>query len=292
MKRNIFLTLTIALVAIIFASCGAGAPKAKSVKLNNELDSINYMYGLFNGNRIKAMFEADSDFDAKKINEYVEGVVKGLNAKTSDDNKEVVQLGGNIGAWIKQQETNGFLGDSTLKLNYSLFRQGFVNSSKNDKMMMGVEEAEAYINRVMEARQEKMMAEQYKEEKIAGEAFIAESKSIEGIQETASGLLYVVERDANGAKPTATDVVKVHYKGTLMDGTEFDSSYERSEPTEFVVNQVIPGWIEGLQLMPVGSKYKFYIPQNLAYGARGSHGSIPPFSPLVFEVELLEIVSQ
>ncbi|TYA90820.1 FKBP-type peptidyl-prolyl cis-trans isomerase, partial [Seonamhaeicola marinus] len=112
----------------------------------------------------------------------------------------------------------------------------------------------------------------------------------EGVQTTESGLQYIVLEEGNGEKPTASDRVKVHYHGTLFDGTVFDSSVDRGEPTTFGVGQVIKGWTEGLQLMSVGSKYKFFIPQELAYGhqQRGQH--IKPFTPLVFEVELLEIV--
>ncbi|MBM3421231.1 MAG: FKBP-type peptidyl-prolyl cis-trans isomerase, partial [Bacteroidetes bacterium] len=114
----------------------------------------------------------------------------------------------------------------------------------------------------------------------------------EGIIVTESGLQYEVLTMGTGAKPTTEDVVKVHYKGDLIDGQTFDSSYESGEPVSFGVTGVIPGWVEGLQLMPVGSKFKFYIPYTLAYGEAGAGGVIPPYATLVFEVELLEIVKQ
>ncbi len=129
-------------------------------------------------------------------------------------------------------------------------------------------------------------------EKSKGEAFLAENKTKEGIQTSESGLQYKVITEGTGEKPDPTDVVRVHYHGTLMDGTVFDSSVERGEPAEFGVSQVIPGWTEALQLMPVGSKWKLFIPQDLAYGPRGAGQAIPPYSALVFEVELLEIVPQ
>jgi FKBP-type peptidyl-prolyl cis-trans isomerase len=122
-----------------------------------------------------------------------------------------------------------------------------------------------------------------------GAEFLAANKDKAGVQTTESGLQYEVVRAGNGDQPGETDVVKVHYKGTLLDGTVFDSSYDRGEPAEFGLNQVIPGWSEGVALMKVGSKYTFWIPAELAYGESGG-GPIPPNSMLTFEVELLEIV--
>jgi FKBP-type peptidyl-prolyl cis-trans isomerase FklB len=128
----------------------------------------------------------------------------------------------------------------------------------------------------------------YGENKAAGEKFLAENAKKEGVKTTESGLQYKVIKEGKGAIPTETSTVKVHYKGTLVDGTEFDSSYNRNEPTSFRANQVIKGWTEALTMMPVGSKWELYIPQELAYGARET-GDIKPFSTLIFEVELLEI---
>jgi FKBP-type peptidyl-prolyl cis-trans isomerase len=125
--------------------------------------------------------------------------------------------------------------------------------------------------------------------KAEGEAFLAKNKAKPGVKTTASGLQYEVMSEGTGPTPKPTDSVTVNYKGTLMDGTVFDSSYDRKEPVTFVLNQVIPGWTEGVQLMKVGSKYKFYIPSALGYGDRGAGNTIGPNSPLIFEVELLSI---
>ena len=127
------------------------------------------------------------------------------------------------------------------------------------------------------------------EAKEAGEKFLAENAKREGVKTTASGLQYEVLETTLGQKPKATDSVKVHYEGTLIDGTVFDSSYRRGEPISFPLNGVIKGWTEGLQLMSVGSKYKLFIPYQLAYGERGAGGSIPPYAALIFTVELLGI---
>ena len=121
-----------------------------------------------------------------------------------------------------------------------------------------------------------------------GQKFLTENKLKEGVKTTDSGLQYKVVTMGDGAKPAATDTVKVHYRGTLLDGTEFDSSYARNEPISFALNRVIAGWTEGVQLMPIGSKFMFYIAPDLAYG-EGGGGPIPPNSTLVFEVELLDI---
>ena len=126
--------------------------------------------------------------------------------------------------------------------------------------------------------------------KIEGEAFLAENKKKEGVKVAASGLQYIVLQEGTGAKPTATSNVRVHYTGTLLNGQVFDSSVQRNEPIDFPLNQVIPGWTEGVQLMSEGAKYKFFIPSNLAYGERGAPGAIPPNSTLIFEVELLKVL--
>jgi len=133
--------------------------------------------------------------------------------------------------------------------------------------------------------------ESTKELRAASDAFIAENKGKEGIQVTDSGLQYRVIEEGAGESPKVSDQVVVHYTGKLVNGSVFDSSVKRGEPARFGVNQVIPGWVEGLQLMKVGAKYEFFIPQELAYGEQGSQGAIPPYSALVFEVELIEIAA-
>jgi FKBP-type peptidyl-prolyl cis-trans isomerase len=154
-----------------------------------------------------------------------------------------------------------------------------------DEMMTALQ---TFQTTMMERQQAK--AEREASENItAGEAFLAENASKEGVMVTESGLQYKVITEGSGPKPQATDQVTVHYRGTLLDGTEFDSSYSRGEPATFGLNQVIPGWTEGVQLMNVGSKYEFYIPANLAYGERGAGASIGPNSTLIFEVELISI---
>lgn len=144
--------------------------------------------------------------------------------------------------------------------------------------------------RQQEERINAIRAEQGKAAKAEGEKFLAENGKKEGVVTLKSGLQYEVLREGNGKKPKATDQVKCHYEGTLINGQVFDSSYKRNEPAVFPLNQVIPGWTEGLQLMQEGAKYRFYIPYILAYGENGAGGSIPPFATLIFDVELLEVM--
>lgn len=149
------------------------------------------------------------------------------------------------------------------------------------------------INDAFKIIQEKMQAQKSAEagEKAAeGEAFLAENAKKDGIQVTDSGLQYEIITEGTGDIPTAASTVRTHYRGTLIDGTEFDSSYNRGQPAEFPVGGVIAGWTEALKLMPVGSKWKLYIPYQLAYGERGAGGSIGPYQALVFDIELLAIV--
>lgn len=141
-----------------------------------------------------------------------------------------------------------------------------------------------------EDKQRAAAAEAGKVAKAAGESFLAENAEKEGVVVLPSGLQYQVLKEGNGKKPSATDQVKCHYEGTLIDGTIFDSSYQRNEPATFGLNQVIAGWTEGVQLMSEGAKYRFFIPYNLAYGERGAGAQIPPFAALVFDVELLKVL--
>lgn len=177
-----------------------------------------------------------------------------------------------------------------VELDQALLMRGFTDALAGEAKL-----DEAKIREVLTALDSSVREKQTEKAKLAGEKnkaegekYLAENAKKDGVTVTESGLQYEVITVAEGDKPVATDVVKVHYKGTLLDGTEFDSSFKRNEPATFPLNGVIPGWTEGVQLMNVGSKYKFTIPSQLAYGERDM-GSIPANSTLVFEVELLEI---
>lgn len=171
------------------------------------------------------------------------------------------------------------------KSNIDLVVKGFSSAMKGDSTLLTKEFANEYFRKYITKAQNADI----EAKKADGEKFLAENMNAEGVNVTPSGLQYKVLVPAEGKKPTAQDTVKVHYTGTLVDGTKFDSSVDRGEPIEFPLNQVIKGWTEGVQLMSVGSKYKFFIPYNLGYGEQGAGGVIPPYATLIFEVELLGI---
>lgn len=204
-------------------------------------------------------------------------------SKQYKTNEELVSYG--IGRQMGDQlASNPFEGVSAAAV-----AQGVMDALNAVEMPYSNEQMQAafeQINKQMQAKE----AEQSKVLAAAGEAFLAENAKKAGITVTASGLQYEVISQGTGAIPTATSKVKTHYHGTLIDGTVFDSSVNRGQPIDFPVNGVIAGWTEALQLMPVGSKYRLYIPHNLAYGERGAGASIKPYSALIFDVELIDIV--
>jgi FKBP-type peptidyl-prolyl cis-trans isomerase len=173
-----------------------------------------------------------------------------------------------------------------LSFDYDALMRGFRDTLEGNEAKMTLEEAIPLIQAAMRDA----MARQSEENRLAGESFLAENGAKPGIQTTESGLQYEVIAEGEGPRPGSSDTVQVHYEGTLLDGTVFDSSYERGEPAEFPLDQVIPGWTEGIQLMGVGGQYRLFIPSGLAYGEQGAGNFIPPNSTLIFKVELLDII--
>ena len=252
--------------------------KVKTIALNNQNDSINYAFGYLNGDEI-ARYVLLLDSTGQMTKDFITNINKGL--KSNVKNPQIVTMGERIGQNIKAQEAQGLIGEPSLVTDFVLIKQGFVNGLLGFTEQMDGTQAGEYIQKTMNNIK-------YGTVKEDGEKFLAENALKEGIITTESGLQYEVIKMGKGKKPSATDRVKVHYHGTLIDGTVFDSSVERGEPITFGLNQVIKGWTEGVQLMPIGSKFKFYIPQELGYGSQNA-GSIPPYSTLIFEVELLGI---
>lgn len=206
-------------------------------------------------------------------------IAVGCTKKLDTDLKKAsYAIGQQIGGNMKQQN---------IEIDAEVMAMAMKDAIKGDSKMTK-EEIQQAMMKLQESAMKKQQ-EAAEENKKKGAEFLEKNKSAEGVKVTASGLQYKVEKEGDGKMPTKTDTVKAHYKGTLIDGTQFDSSYDRGQPAEFPVQGVIPGWSEALQMMKVGSKYKLFIPSELAYGASGRPG-IPANSVLVFEVELMEIV--
>jgi FKBP-type peptidyl-prolyl cis-trans isomerase FklB len=201
----------------------------------------------------------------------------------SQKDKVSYTIGINIGNNVKQLP---------MEVDLDILYKGFKDAVSGGKLLLSEEEmrtAMAAFQKEMTAKQAEMMKSQGEKNKKEGEAFLAENKKKEGVKTLASGLQYKVIKEGNGKSPKATDKVSTHYQGTLIDGTEFDSSYKRGEPATFPVNGVIPGWTEALQLMKVGSKWQLFVPSKLAYGEKGAGPKIGPNAVLIFTIELLAI---
>ena len=200
----------------------------------------------------------------------------------TDKDKTSYSMGMNVGTGFKQQ---------SIDVNADIFMKGFKDAQSGAKPLLTEEEMRSIIlalqKEVVAKQTEKMQAAGAKNKKD-GEAFLAENKKKEGVKTLPSGLQYKIIKEGTGKMPKATDTVTTNYRGTLVDGTEFDSSYKRGQPASFPVNGVIPGWTEALQLMKTGSKWQLFVPANLAYGERGA-GPIGPNAVLVFDVELISI---
>ena len=276
--------------AVGFASCTAQAPKAN---LKNEVDTLSYMMGVNTTQGLSDFLVNRMGVDLNDMDAFLEGFIE-ASTKTSKKDKAYM-AGLQIGQQVAVDMFEGinqqiFGGDSLQSLNKADFLAGFIAAVKGNAAFT-LDSARVYVETHADAIKAKALESRYGENKAAGEAFLAENAKKEGVVTTESGLQYKVIKEGKGEVPTATSTVKVNYKGTLIDGTEFDSSYKRNEPTTFRANQVIKGWTEALTMMPVGSKWELYIPQELAYGARETGGQIKPFSTLIFEVELLEVVN-
>lgn len=283
--------LGIALIAAagLFASCVNNTPKAV---MSTGIDSLSYAAGVANTYGLIPYLENQAGVDSTQMNNFIKGLKAGVKA-ADDKEKKAYYTGIQVGQQVKMMidrlnyELTG--NDSIRVVNEENFLTGFIAEAMNRNAQMNMNDARAYLEANINRIKSENLAKTYAEYKAANEKFLAENKNKEGVKTTESGLQYKVLVAGNGEIPTDTSRVKVHYKGTLIDGTEFDSSYSRKEPITFGVNQVIKGWTEALKMMPVGSKWQIFIPQELAYGPRET-GKIKPFSTLIFEVELIEIV--
>lgn len=279
--------MTIA-VAAGLASCTAQSPKAS---LKTDIDSLSYAIGMARTEGLD-QYLMQQGIDSTQMTEFLKGFNEG-SAKI--EQKDVAYMTGmQVGQMVSKQWVEGFNqqifgGDSTQTISRENLLAGFIAGVLGKGGAMDMAKAQEFMQTQMERIKEEANASKYADNKAAGEKFLAENKGKEGVVTTPSGLQYKILTKGTGAIPADTSSVKVNYRGTLIDGTEFDSSYKRNEPTTFRANQVIKGWTEALTLMPIGSKWELYIPYDLAYGARETGGEIKPYSTLIFEVELLDI---
>lgn len=278
-------------VAAGMASCTAQSPKAN---LKTDIDSLSYAIGMARTEGLD-QYLAQQGIDSTQMSEFLKGFNEGA---TKIDQKDVAYMTGlQVGQMVSKQWVEGFNqqifgGDSTQTISRENLLAGFVAGVVGKGGAMDMAKAQEFMRTQMDVIKEKATAEKYADNKAAGEKFLAENKTKEGVVTTPSGLQYKIITEGKGAIPADSSKVKVNYKGTLIDGTEFDSSYKHNEPATFRANQVIKGWTEALTMMPVGSKWELYIPYDLAYGSRETGGQIKPFSTLIFEVELLSIEKQ
>ena len=281
-------------VAAGLASCSAPAPQAK---LETEVDSLSYAIGLARTQGLD-QYLMQQGIDSAQVVTFLKGFKEGAAMESKGDLAYINGL--QIGYMVANQWVEGFTrqvfgNDSTQTLDRDNMLAGFLDGVTGTENVMKQSVADIYMRRKMAEVKDKALAVQFADNKEAGEKFLAENKTKEGVQVTPSGLQYKVIKQGNGAVPADTSKVKVNYKGMLIDGTEFDSSYKRKDkngktkPATLRANQVIKGWKEALTMMPVGSKWELYIPYDLAYGSQNRPPHIKPYSALVFEVELVGI---
>ena len=293
--------ILMALVALLCVGATAATKKQrKGKKAAKEVaervdtvsvDTFSYLLGMANSNGLKAYLSQRMGIDTA----YVEDFLKGFQQKelTEVDKREKARLAGmEIREQVETQvwsNANRQIDDSVDVLNHEQFIKGFQNGIFPVDTTFSMDSAQSLVQKQMAYYHKVKMEKKYGANRLAGEQFLKLNAKQDSVQTTASGLQYKVITMGTGEKPQKTDRVKVDYEGRLIDGTVFDSSYKRGKPATFPVGQVIAGWTEALCMMPVGSKWEVYVPQELGYGDREQQ-KIPPFSCLVFTIELHEIV--
>ena len=280
-KVSIFMAIA---AAASLASCTAQAPKAN---LKSDLDSLSYSIGMAQTQGLKGYLTGRLNVDTAYMAEFIKGLNDGVS-KTSK--KDIAYIAGiQIGQQISNQMMKGinqelFGTDSTKTISKDNFMAGFIAGTLEKGGVMSMEAAQAYTRTAMETIKAKALEEKYADYKAENEKFLADNKAKEGVKTTPSGLQYKVITEGKGEIPADTCKVKVNYKGTLIDGTQFDAS----EKVPMSVGQLVPGFNEALMLMTPGSKYEVYIPAELAYGTN-PNPRIPVNSTLIFEIELLSV---
>lgn len=288
--KKITIIASVALAAMM-ASCGNGTPKAN---MKSDVDSLCYAVGMAQSNGLKDYLVMRMGVDTAYMDEFIKGLNDGANAG-DDKKKQAYYAGLQIGQQVSTQMIAGlnheiFGEDSTKYVSQNNFMAGFVAGTTNKDALMTMEEATEFAQTKMQTIKASQMEVQYGDNKKAGEEFMAEIAKKEGVKQLEnSGVYYEVIKEGNGQIPADTSSVKVRYEGTLIDGTVFDGNMDAEKPITFRCNNVIPGWTMALTHMPAGSKWKVYIPQEMAYGEREAGDKIKPFSTLIFVIDLISV---
>ena len=289
MKKMMFATVA-AVSAVMMYSCGNGTPKAN---LKTDVDTVSYALGIDQSQGLKEYLVGNMGIDTTYINEFIKGLNEGANA--GDDKKKAAYYAGiQIGQQISNQMVKSinfqlFGNDSTKTISLKNLMAGFVSGVTGKGALMTPDSARQVAQNMMRQIKAKSLMKEFGPNKEAGEKFLAENAKKEGIVTLPSGVQYKVLKEGTGVIPVDTSMVKVHYEGRTLEGTVFDSSYKRGEPTKFRLDQVIAGWKDALKNMPAGSTWEVYVPQELAYGERQQGADIKPFSMLIFKIELLDV---
>ena len=278
-----------AVVAAVMASCGTSTPKAD---LKSDVDTLCYAIGMSQSQGLKDYLSMRMGIDTTYIDEFVKGLNDGANAG-DDKKKSAYYAGVQIGQNVSQQMVKGlnqeiFGEDSTQTVSLKNIMAGFIAGTLGNGGLMTVDSASQYAQLKMPIFKRRNLEKTYADNKKACEDYMAKIAKKEGIKALENGVYYEVLTEGKGEIPADTTRVKVHYEGRLINDSIFDSSYKRNEPATFACNAVIPGWTNALTHMPVGSKWKVYIPQEQGYAERDA-GIIKPFSCLIFTIDLLGI---
>ena len=293
MKKTIKIVIA---TLIIATNCfGQTVPTQNPFILRTQTDSLNYTLGLANGDGIKNYY-----FKSNPLDECIQVFMKYLDEGFKDDNQfvkpdsitnkyaEIIKIGNKVGTALKAQVSTGLMGISSLKVDFQLIREGLEDGMRNNNILMTPESSQRYLQGTMVKISQQNLSPEDRLNKTACEEFLAKNKLRKEVITTQSGLQYEIIKQGNGAFPTKSSRVNVLYKGSKIDGSIFDDRTELKQATVFLLSETIKGWIEAIQLMPVGSKFKIYIPQELAYGIVKT-GEIKPYSAPIFEIELLSI---
>lgn len=290
MKKTI---LRIVLLIMFSTNCLAQENVSK-VSLKTQNDSINYALGFANGDGIKNYYFKNLNF-GQAITDFIKSMDIAYHSTdnelvSKDSTNEyfgISQIGSKVGIQLKKQIITGLMGYASIKVDYELIKQGLVDGMRGSESVMKLKEVMEFLPKAVKKLEDKRLTPGNRLNKIAGEEFLSNNKKRPGVKTTNTGLQYEIGNYGTGPIPTDSSTVKIQFNGTFIDGTPFDSTYS-IKPVVVQVSKLIKGWTEVLKIMPVGSKFKVYIPQELAYGQL-EQGIIKPFSTLVFEIELLGI---